>query len=134
MTTKIELAQVDAAPPPALKPPVDPASLAHRDLLGGEFWRAIPAYAAVSEAEFLDHKWQAKHSITNISKLLAARSNRPEISFASAAGGSIHPVHLLQFAFADLFGAMDPDIEYWAPQSPIWDAAWGRPGRPMEPT
>ena len=60
--------------------------------------------------------------------LLAARSNRPEISFASAAAGSIHPVHLLQFAFADFFGAMNPDIEYWAPQSPIWDAAWGWPG------
>src|SRR5262245_50541266 len=28
--------------------------------------------------------------------LLAARSNRPEISFAAAAAGSIHPVHLLQ--------------------------------------
>jgi hypothetical protein len=60
--------------------------------------------------------------------LLAARSNRPEISFASAAAGSIHPVHLLQFAFADLFGAMNPDIDYWAPESPIWDAAWGSPG------
>ena len=59
-----------------------------------------------------------------MSALLAARSNRPEISFASAAGGSIHPVHLLQFVFADLFGAMDPKIEYWAPQSLIWDAAW----------
>ena len=63
-----------------------------------------------------------------MSALLAARSNRPEVSFASAAGGSIHPVHLLQFAFADLFGAMDPKIEYWAPQSLIWDAAWGWPG------
>src|SRR5437660_4245431 len=60
--------------------------------------------------------------------LLAARSNRPEISFASAAAGSIHPVHLLQFAFADLFGAMDPSIDYWAPESSIWDAAWGSPG------
>ena len=60
--------------------------------------------------------------------LLAARSNRPEVSFDSAAGGSIHPVHLLQFPFADLFGAMNPQIEYWAPQSPIWDAAWGWPG------
>ena len=40
--------------------------------------------------------------------LLAARSNRPEISYASAAAGSLHPVHLLQFAFADLYGAMDP--------------------------
>jgi lysine 2,3-aminomutase len=32
----------------------------------------VPAYASVSEAEFLDHKWQAKNSITNIAKLLAA--------------------------------------------------------------
>ena len=62
----------DAAPAQALRPPVPPASLAHRELLGGEFWRRIPAYANVSEAEFLDHKWQAKSSITNIGKLLAA--------------------------------------------------------------
>jgi hypothetical protein len=60
--------------------------------------------------------------------LLAERSNRPEIGFDSAAGGSLHPVHLLQFAFADLFGAMDPSVEYWAPQSLIWDAEWGWPG------
>src|SRR5262245_33077447 len=31
-----------------------------------------------------------------MTSLLAARSNRPEISFASAAAGSLHPVHLLQ--------------------------------------
>src|SRR3954447_25726774 len=61
-----------AAAPAALRPPVPPASLAHRELLGGEFWRRIPSYANVSEAEVLDHKWQAKHSITNIAKLLAA--------------------------------------------------------------
>jgi hypothetical protein len=60
--------------------------------------------------------------------LLAARSNRPEIGYDAAAGGSLHPVHLLQFAFADLFGAMDPSVEYWAPQSLLWDAAWGWPG------
>jgi hypothetical protein len=60
--------------------------------------------------------------------LLAARSNRPEIGYDSAAGGSLHPVHLLQFAFADLFGAMNPSVDYWAPQSPAWDAAWGWPG------
>jgi hypothetical protein len=60
--------------------------------------------------------------------LLAERSNRPAIEFAAAAAGSLHPVHLLQFAFADLYGAMDPTIEYWAPESPTWDAAWGSPG------
>ncbi len=88
MAPKIELAQVDAAPPPALKPPVDPASLAHRDLLGGEFWRAVPAYAEVSEAEFLDHKWQAKHSITNIPKLLGVLSGLvPDAFIADAQRG-----------------------------------------------
>ena len=30
------------------------ASLAHREFLGGEFWRRIPAYANVGEAEFLE--------------------------------------------------------------------------------
>src|SRR3954471_1648440 len=78
MAPKIELAKVvtsaEVPAPPAQKPPVDPATLAHRDLLGGEFWRAIPAYADVGPAEFLDHKWQAKHSITNIPKLLATLS------------------------------------------------------------
>lgn len=54
------------------KPPVDPASLAHRDLLGGAFWQRIPAYREIDEATFLDHSWQAKNSITNPAKLLAA--------------------------------------------------------------
>jgi hypothetical protein len=68
-----------------------------------------------------------------MSTLLAARSNRPEVDFEWAASGSIHPVHLLQFAFADLFGAMNPNIEYWAPQSRSWDAAWGWPGLYLSP-
>src|SRR3954463_5641654 len=58
--------------PPALKPPVDPSALVHRQLRDDAFWQRVPAYAAVTEAEFLDHKWQAKHSITNPAKLLAA--------------------------------------------------------------
>ena len=60
--------------------------------------------------------------------LLAARSNRPEIGYEWAVAGSLHPVHLLQLAFADLYGAMSSNEHYWAPQSPIWDAAWGSPG------
>jgi lysine 2,3-aminomutase len=70
--SKLAVVPTSEAAAPALRPPVAPASLAHRDLLGGEFWRRVPAYANVGEAEFLDHKWQAKHSITNIGKLLAA--------------------------------------------------------------
>ena len=55
-----------------LKPHVDPATLHHRQLLDGPFWQRIPAYRNVDEATFLDHSWQAKHSITNPQKLLAA--------------------------------------------------------------
>ena len=55
-----------------LKPEVDPSTLSHRNLLGGDFWRHIPAYADVDRATFLDHKWQAKNSITQPDRLLAA--------------------------------------------------------------
>ena len=54
------------------KPPVDPASLGYKDLLRGPFWQRIPAYASVTEEQFLDHNWQAKNSITSPAKLLAA--------------------------------------------------------------
>src|SRR3954466_15678150 len=74
MSSESKLAVVSASDvaPAAPRPPVPAASLAHREVLGGEFWKRVPAYANVSEAEFLDHRWQAKHSITNIGKLLAA--------------------------------------------------------------
>jgi lysine 2,3-aminomutase len=74
--------------PPALKPPVDPASLDHLRLVEGPFWQRIPAYAKVSEAEFLDHRWQAKHSITNVAKLLATVQGLvPEQFFHDAEAG-----------------------------------------------
>ncbi|MCW5834872.1 MAG: KamA family radical SAM protein [Labilithrix sp.] len=44
----------------------------HRELRGGEFWRRIPAYADVAERDFRDHTWQAKNTITNATKLVAA--------------------------------------------------------------
>jgi lysine 2,3-aminomutase len=53
---------------------VDPSTLEHKHLLRGDFWREIPAYKDVTEAQFLDHKWQAKHSITKPQKLLEALS------------------------------------------------------------
>lgn len=58
--------------PAALKPPVDPADLTHKQLLDGDFWRRIPAYADVDEETFLDHRWQSKHTITRPDKLLRA--------------------------------------------------------------
>jgi lysine 2,3-aminomutase len=54
---------------PAFKPAVDPATLTHKHLLCGEFWRKIPAYAEVDERTFLDHAWQARNSITRVDRL-----------------------------------------------------------------
>jgi lysine 2,3-aminomutase len=56
--------------PFAKKPAVDPASLDHKKLLDGPFWQRIPTWREVDEKTFLDHHWQAKHTITNADKLL----------------------------------------------------------------
>jgi lysine 2,3-aminomutase len=53
-----------------LKPPVDESTLTHKQLLQGAFWQKIPTYQGIDEATFLDHKWQAKHSITSPQRLL----------------------------------------------------------------
>ena len=53
-----------------LKPPADPSALLHRTVPATPDWRKIPAYAAVTDDQFLDHRWQAKNSITRPEKLL----------------------------------------------------------------
>src|SRR6266852_5416983 len=58
-----------------------------------------------------------------LSALLAADSNRPVIGMERAGRGSLHPVLLLMLAFADLFGAADPNVDFWGPPSIAWDAA-----------
>ena len=65
-----ELAIIDTSR--ALKAPVDPTTLDYRNLRDGEFWRTIPAKADVDRDLILDHRWQAKKTITRVDKLLAA--------------------------------------------------------------
>ncbi|MDC3959677.1 KamA family radical SAM protein [Polyangium jinanense] len=55
-----------------LKPPVDPARLEYKNFKEAPDWRRIPAYADVTEEQFLDHRWQSKKSITRPDKLLEA--------------------------------------------------------------
>src|SRR5690242_6412153 len=54
--------------------------------------------------------------------LLAARSNRPEISYAVDGHGSLHPADLLMLALADLFRGMATNAEWWGPPGPREDA------------
>ena len=63
------------------KAPVDPATLVYRQLQEGPFWHKIPAYKDVTEAQFLDHNWQAKNTITKIEKLVQAISGIAPAAF-----------------------------------------------------
>ncbi|MCB9707025.1 MAG: KamA family radical SAM protein [Myxococcales bacterium] len=74
----------------AVKPPVDPATLIHRQLRGGDFWREIPAYKDVDEATFLDHRWQSKHSITRPDKLLHTIRELASPEFIADAEAGFH--------------------------------------------
>jgi lysine 2,3-aminomutase len=80
----------ESTEPAALKPPVDPNTLVHHQLLRGEFWRKIPAYAEVGEAEFLDHTWQSKHTITRVEKLLEALRGLVSDEFVKDAAAGFH--------------------------------------------
>jgi Bacterial membrane protein YfhO len=55
-----------------------------------------------------------------LTALLAADSNRPEIAYAVAVRGSLHPAHLLTLAFSDLFATNSPQIGFWGPPSSVW--------------
>lgn len=70
-TIGIKKSSADATGAARVRPAVDPASLEHKNLLDGPFWHKIPAYREVDEETFLDHKWQARNSITRPEKLLA---------------------------------------------------------------
>lgn len=56
-----------------------------------------------------------------VTLLFLKQSNRPTIEFAEAARGSLHPVSLLTFLIADLFGALAPNVDYWGPYSEHWN-------------
>lgn len=53
--------------------------------------------------------------------LFLQQSNRPIVEFAEAARGSLHPASMLTFVVADLFGALDPTVDYWGPYSTHWN-------------
>jgi len=75
---------------PFQKPSVGLASLQHGTLLGGEFWRRIPAYAEISETQFQDHLWQAKNSITKVPQLLAALQGLVSEEFVADVAEGFH--------------------------------------------
>ena len=55
--------------------------------------------------------------------LFVEASNRPAIAFHDAVRGSLHPASLLTAVIGDLYGALDPAVEYWGPYSLAWNPA-----------
>ncbi|MDT8342320.1 MAG: KamA family radical SAM protein [Longimicrobiales bacterium] len=55
--------------PEPLKDPPNAGDLEHRDLDDSDFWRRIPAFRDVTRAEFLDHRFQNRHSCRNVEQL-----------------------------------------------------------------
>lgn len=53
--------------------------------------------------------------------LYVGSSNRPVIAFDEAAHGSLHPASLITAFVADLYGALDPMVDYWGPYSVHWN-------------
>ena len=60
-----------------------------------------------------------------LTELLALNSNRPEFSFVEAGRGSLHYTHLLSLVFPDLFGAMDPKVDFWGAGGFAWNERFG---------
>ena len=79
----MNLPQLTKVPGRKTKPAVESSSLAHRQLREDEFWRRIPAWADIDEATFLDHRWQAKHSITRVDALVRVLAGLAPESFVA---------------------------------------------------
>ncbi len=83
----IDTAHVD----PPTRSTSAPSAPDHRDLRRDEFWRGIPAYEKISEAEFRTHTFQNRHTVTNPRQLretLGALA--PESFYADLEAGIAH--------------------------------------------
>ncbi len=58
------------APITPARAPAPASALAHKDLRRGLWWQKIPAYKSIDEAAFMEYGWQAKNSITKVTKLV----------------------------------------------------------------
>jgi len=61
-----------------------------------------------------------------LTALLADASNRPEIGYSFAGGGSLHPANMLMLVFPGVFGASDFNREFWGPPGFPWHEAFGQ--------
>lgn len=99
----------------ALKPPVAVESLKHRQLVQGEFWRRIPAYAEVDTETFLDHQWQARNSVTKPSRLRKTLGELVDGGFLDDVEQGFHRAPMTMRVSPYLIALMDWSAPYTDP-------------------
>jgi lysine 2,3-aminomutase len=79
-----------------LDPSTKALDLDHRTFRSDEFWREVPGWRDVSEAEFTSHLWQSKHSIRKLEQLRQVLEDRISTELISdiAAGLKIAPMNI----------------------------------------
>lgn len=112
-------AKAKAEPPEVrrARPPVDPSRLDHRELRDDAFWQQIPAFANVSEDEFLDYKWQMKNSLYGEDKLIELISDIAPAEFIEDARRGFHMAPMAVRVTPYLLGLID------------WNDPWNDPIR-----
>ena len=98
-----------------LKPTVPNDSLTHRQLRSGEFWRHIPAYAEVDTETFLDHSWQARHSVTNPKRLRDALGDLVPAEFYDDVAAGYHRAPMSMRVSPYLMSLINWDDPYSCP-------------------
>ncbi len=68
----------------------------HREFRTDEFWRAIPEWKDVSESDFRNHLWQAKHSVRKIEQVRTVLGDRisPDLIADMEAAHHIAPMNV----------------------------------------
>ncbi len=57
------------------------SNLEHRNFRSDHFWKEIPEWKNISEADFNDHMWQMKHSLKKVEQVKTVLGNRCSESF-----------------------------------------------------
>jgi hypothetical protein len=96
------------------------AYIAAEVLRGGNGWRAVRRLAIPVGATGAVAALLASLPLL-MAYVFVEESTRPVVSFAQATRGSLHPASLLTAVIGDLYGALDPAVNYWGPYSMAWD-------------
>lgn len=88
---------------------------AHRRFRDDEFWRRIPAWESVSEAEFSNHLWQGKHSIRKVSQVLELLGDRVSPQLIADIEAAMHLAPMNVRITPYVFALIDWDRPYEDP-------------------